>query len=139
MGDPEGNVNTHAWVGIHATVNELSCQVKSLIHLLNIYTRSRNYHNIVFILVSYDRVLQVSTDEANRLIEIYNNEGIVSPTSLNHNLFTTGNLDNISILAVPLSVTNYMVQQYLLFSTWPMITREFPESINTILHTRDLK
>ena len=54
--------------------------------------------------MSYDRVLQVSTDEANCLIEIYNSEGIVSPTSLNHNLFTTGNRDNISIL--------YLFQQY---------------------------
>ena len=39
--------------------------------------------------MSYDRVLQVSTDEANRLIEIYNNEGIVCFMSLNGNLFST--------------------------------------------------
>ena len=45
--------------------------------------------------MSYNRVLHVSTDEANRLIEIYNNDGNVCPMSLNGTLFTTENLDNI--------------------------------------------
>ena len=45
--------------------------------------------------VSYDRVLQISTDEANRVKEIYKHNNIVCPTNLRNGLFTTGNLDNI--------------------------------------------
>ena len=45
--------------------------------------------------VSYDRVLQLSTDEANRAIEMYKNEDCVCPSTLRDNLFTTGNIDNI--------------------------------------------
>ena len=59
------------------------------------YTPDSETITTVLISVSYDRVLQVSTDGANRLIEIYNNEGIVCPISLYRNLFTTGHLDYI--------------------------------------------
>ena len=39
--------------------------------------------------------VQVSTDEASRLIEIYNHKDIVFPISVNGTLFTTGNLYSI--------------------------------------------
>ena len=45
--------------------------------------------------VSYDRVLQISTEETNRVINNFENEGLVCPTVLRDGLFTTGNLDNI--------------------------------------------
>ena len=45
--------------------------------------------------VSYDRVLQLSTNEANKVIDQYEHEGVVCPKGLRDNLFTTGNLDNI--------------------------------------------
>ena len=60
-----------------------------------IYIPDSETITIVFISVSYDTELQVSTDEANRLIETYNNEDIECPISLNGNLITTENLDNI--------------------------------------------
>ena len=44
--------------------------------------------------MSYDIVLQLSTEEANRVID-NENEGIVCPTTLRDELFTTVNLDNI--------------------------------------------
>ena len=44
--------------------------------------------------MSYDRVLQLSTEEANRVID-NENEGIVCPTTLRDELFTTVNLDSI--------------------------------------------
>ena len=60
--------------------------------------RKRDLIDILFekgLSVSYDRVLQLSTDEANRVINIYENEGSVCPSTLRDELFTTGNLDNI--------------------------------------------
>ena len=45
--------------------------------------------------VSYDRVLQLSTNEANKVIDRYENEGVVCPKALRETFFTTGNLDNI--------------------------------------------
>ena len=84
----------YGWVGIHATIKELSCRVKKIIHLLNIYTRFRIDHNSIHFSV----IWQVFTDEANRLIEIYNNEGIVCPMSPNGTLFgashTNGNVSS---------------------------------------------
>ena len=44
--------------------------------------------------VSYDRVLQLSTYEANRTIEMYENEDCVCPSTLRDKLFTTRNIDN---------------------------------------------
>ena len=44
--------------------------------------------------VSYDRVLQLSTYEANRTIEMHENEDCVCPSTLRDNLFTTRNIDN---------------------------------------------
>ena len=66
--------------------------------LIHNKTRKRELIDILFekgLSVSYDRVLQLSTEEANRVIDIYENEGIVCPTTLRDELFTTGNLDNI--------------------------------------------
>ena len=45
--------------------------------------------------VSYDRLLNVSTDEANWVITSYKQEGVVCPTLLRDGLFTTGNLDHL--------------------------------------------
>ena len=63
-------------------------------------TRKRDLIDNLFqkgLSVSYDRVLQVSTEEANRVIAKYDIEGCVCPTNLKkkNKLFTTGNLDNI--------------------------------------------
>jgi hypothetical protein len=45
--------------------------------------------------VSYDRVLQVSTDLGNGVCALYEEEGVVCPPKLRRALFTTGNVDNI--------------------------------------------
>ena len=66
--------------------------------LLHNKTRKRDLIDIFFekgLSVSYDRVLQLSTEEGNRVIELYENEGIVCPSALRDQLFTTGNFDNI--------------------------------------------
>ena len=66
--------------------------------LIHNKTRKRDLVDVLFqhgLSVSYLRVMQVSTDEANRVIEIYKNDKVVCPTTLRNGLFTTGNLDNI--------------------------------------------
>jgi len=66
--------------------------------LIHNRTRKRDLIDILFekgLSVSYDRVLQLSTEEANRVIDNYENEGSVCPSTLRDKLFTTGNLDNI--------------------------------------------
>ncbi len=45
--------------------------------------------------VSYDRILQLSTDIGNAVIDLFEKDGLVFPTNFQHDLFTTGNLDNI--------------------------------------------
>ena len=66
--------------------------------LIHSKTRKRDLVDVLFqhgLSVSYDCVLRVSTDKANRVIEIYEHDGVVCPTKLRGGLFTTGNLDNI--------------------------------------------
>ena len=66
--------------------------------LIHSKTRKRDLVDVLFqhgLCVSYDRILEVSTDEANRVIEIYKHDGVVCPTKLRSGIFTTGNLDNI--------------------------------------------
>ena len=46
--------------------------------------------------VSYECVMKVSSEEANRVIDIYKHEGLVCPTTLTKDLFITCNLDNIN-------------------------------------------
>ena len=67
--------------------------------LLHNKTRKRELIDNLFdngLSVSYDRVLQLSTDEANRAIEMYEIEDCVCPSTLQDNIFTTGNIDNIN-------------------------------------------
>ena len=45
--------------------------------------------------MSYDRALQLSTEEANTVIDRYENEGCVWPGTVIDKLFTAGNLHNI--------------------------------------------
>lgn len=45
--------------------------------------------------VSYDRVMQVSTDLGNGVCAMFEEEGVVCPSKLRKSLFTTGNVDNI--------------------------------------------
>ena len=45
--------------------------------------------------VSYDRVLSVSTDLGNSVVRRYQQEGVVCPSNLRHNVFTTSAVDNI--------------------------------------------
>lgn len=45
--------------------------------------------------VSYDRVMQVSTDLGNDVCALYEEEGVVCPPKLKKSIFTTGNVDNI--------------------------------------------
>ena len=45
--------------------------------------------------VSYDRVLQISTNTANKVIAQFETENLVCPPKMKLGLFTTGNLDNI--------------------------------------------
>ena len=66
--------------------------------LIHNKTRKRELVDTLFqhgLSVSYQRIQQVSTDEANRVIEIYENDNVVCPTKLRNGLFTTGSLDNI--------------------------------------------
>ena len=66
--------------------------------LIHSKTRKREHIDNLFrhgLSVSYDRVLQFTTNEANRLISIYENEGLVCPSVLRNELFTTANLDII--------------------------------------------
>ncbi len=61
-------------------------------------TRKRELVDVLFekgLSVSYNRVLQVSTDIANKAIDTFESDGVVVPTTLRTNLYTTGNLDNI--------------------------------------------
>ena len=61
-------------------------------------TRKRDLIDILFergLSVSYDRILQPSTDMANAVIDQYEDDGIVCPTIPKEGLFTTGNLDNL--------------------------------------------
>ena len=45
--------------------------------------------------ISYDSVLQISTDVANAAIQTFEEDGVVCPTILREVVFTTGNLNNI--------------------------------------------
>ena len=66
--------------------------------LIHTKTRKRDLVDVLFqhgLSVSYDRVLQASTDEANRVLKHFKRDGVVCPTNLRNGLFTTGNLDNI--------------------------------------------
>ena len=45
--------------------------------------------------ISYDRVLQISSDIANSVITQFEKSGVVCPSFFKNNVFTTGNLDNI--------------------------------------------
>jgi hypothetical protein len=63
--------------------------------------------------VSYDRVMQLSTDLGNNAVQLFEKEGVVCPTSLRHGLFTTGNLDNIDHDPSSTSAKRHsMVQRY---------------------------
>ena len=66
--------------------------------LLHTKTRKRDLVDELFkngLSVSYDRIMQLSTDLGNDAILSFEKEGVVCPTSLRRGLFTTGNLDNI--------------------------------------------
>ena len=94
---------------------------------LLIHNRTRKRHLIDNLFekglsVSYDRGLQLSTEEVNRVIEMYENEGSVCPSILREQLFTAGNLDNID--HNPSSTSSHipsMVQQYRSHSMLHMI------------------
>lgn len=45
--------------------------------------------------ISYDRVLQISTDLANTVCRLYEEEGVVCPPNLKRHVFTTAAVDNI--------------------------------------------
>ena len=66
--------------------------------LLHNKTRKCDLIDILFergLSVSYDRILQLSMDIANAVIDQYEDDGVVCPTVLREGLFTTGNLDNL--------------------------------------------
>ena len=66
--------------------------------LIHNKTRNRDLIDNLFereLSVSYDRALQLSTEEANTAIDRYENEGCVCPATLKDKLFTTGKLDYI--------------------------------------------
>ena len=61
-------------------------------------TRKRDLVDILHergLCISYNRVLQISSDIANSVITQFEESGVVCPTFLKTNVFTTGNLDNI--------------------------------------------
>lgn len=45
--------------------------------------------------ISYDRFLSISTEVTNSVVDRYEKEGVVCPSKLEKDLFTTGQLDNI--------------------------------------------
>lgn len=45
--------------------------------------------------ISYDRLLTITTDITNTVIERYESDGVVCPTKLRRELFTTAAVDNI--------------------------------------------
>ena len=45
--------------------------------------------------ISYDRVLQISSDLGNSVCEMYKREQVVCPPKMKSKLFTTGSVDNI--------------------------------------------
>ena len=45
--------------------------------------------------MSYDRIVQLSIEMANGVIDLFEEDGVVCPTNLREGLFTTGNLDNL--------------------------------------------
>ncbi len=66
--------------------------------LIHDKTRKRQLIDILFekgLSVSYDRVLQLSTDMANGVIDQFEADGVVCPIVLRERVFTTGNLDNL--------------------------------------------
>ena len=66
--------------------------------LLHSKTRKRDIVEEFFrngLSVSYDRIMQLSTDLANDAVDLFEKDGVVCPSSLRHGLFTSGNLDNI--------------------------------------------
>ena len=48
-----------------------------------------------FLAISYDRVLQISTDLANIVCRLYEEEGVVYPPNLKKCVFTTAAVDNL--------------------------------------------
>ena len=61
-------------------------------------TRKRDLVDTLFergVSVSYDRILQLSTETANKVIDLFEQDGVVCPTVLRDGVYTTGNLDNI--------------------------------------------
>ena len=66
--------------------------------LVHSKTRKRDLVDTLFehgLSVSYNRVIQISTDLANNVIQQFETDGAVCPTALREGLFTTGNLDNL--------------------------------------------
>ena len=66
--------------------------------MIHAMTRKRDIIDKLYRLglsISCDRVLQLSTDLANAVIQQYENEGVVCPPSLRKGVFTTSAVDNI--------------------------------------------
>ena len=66
--------------------------------MLYAHTRKRGLIDKMFALgisISYDRVLQLSTDLANAVSERYKESQVVFPTSFRRGVFTTSAVDNI--------------------------------------------
>ena len=66
--------------------------------LIHAKTRKRELVDILYehgLSVSYDRVMQHSTDIANQVIAQYQEDGVVCPPKLKRGLFVTGQLDNV--------------------------------------------
>ena len=60
-------------------------------------TRNKKLIDTLFklgISVSYDRVLSISTNLANSVIDYFEDEGVVCPPALHKGLFTVGAYDN---------------------------------------------
>lgn len=45
--------------------------------------------------ISYDRLMQISSDLGNKICKLYEKEGVVCPPKLRKNVFTTASVDNI--------------------------------------------
>ena len=80
------------------------------------HNRTHNHHLIDKVIsVSYDRVMQLSTEETNKVLNIFDNEGLVCSTVLCDGLFTTGNLVIITIQQHPEGIP-FMAHNYLTLS-----------------------
>ena len=92
--------------------------------------------------ISYDRVLEISTQMGNNVCALYESEEVVCPPKLNKKVFTTAAVDNIdhnpssstaTFLATPHLPVPFTEQEFRYFSTLRKMTLEKNELLSLLL------